>query len=387
MSDGEALSEENRSASLGLSWKKKSAVWLAMIAITLATIFTGLRGVDFGHQWDEWAVIDPVVNSFETGLFLPRGHYHYGSVNYDLALLGAVAFLDRKGLGPGHAIRLGRRSAAQFTQTKGVELKHVIKHGALPGMVASLRSYRERIVAALRTEQFKIYLRGWFLAVSWFVIPAVFLCSLVLSKGRYKEGLTAVVFMAGSWEYFYHAPWIGPNTIMATWGAFSLLFALMYLRRPSGWPLALSAVFAGLAFATKYPSGLILLFPLFASVAGVVRARRWTDPLMACAVFFGVFLAAMPGPLLDPVDHLLILLDQYKSYANPNKTGYVVTPGAEHLGLMLNYLVFSASSRYEPLSVLAFALALAGFGFLLWEGMSREVSGWLKLAIFLVPVT
>ena len=50
-----------------------------LITVLLFAFYTGFRGIDYGHHWDELRIISSVNDSIDNGIILP-GWYHYPSI-------------------------------------------------------------------------------------------------------------------------------------------------------------------------------------------------------------------------------------------------------------------------------------------------------------------
>jgi hypothetical protein len=119
-----------------------------------------------------------------------------------------------------------------------------------------------------------------------------------------------------------------------------------------------SLVFVGLAAATKYNSGLILITPLLALLIRQTARQtpiRWWHWLLLIAVPAITFLTVMPFALLDFKRFITDLAQSTSSYHGhgPSQS----RPGIRHLRLILTQFA-------QNLDIVAALLALAGAGFM-----------------------
>jgi tetratricopeptide (TPR) repeat protein len=326
----------------------------ALAAVLAVAVWTGYRGIDFGHHWDEHWTLDCVRGSISSGLLIPR-RYEYPSVTRDLALLcaGPAVFRTRYD---------SQTSAAAPEQIK-----------ALHQANATLAKQVDQIGFTLRT-------RTVFLVIS--LASCVWLYLLVLARqGDGKEALLAATLIAASWQVAYHARWIAPDAILMQFSALTLLLAVVALRsqrRPKLW-LGLGAIAAGLGCSTKY-AGAILLLPIL--LTAYVRWREGKALVSGTAfpgllaLFCLAFILTTPGAWVEPGRFLADIFAGARHYHTQTHWGNTVSPGAEHLWRMLEYFCLAAFSRYPVVAVVFFVMTLVG-------AWSIARSHWPEAAILL----
>lgn len=298
---------------------KLSAIVSALV-LYLFSLGVGIWGIDFGSHWDEPITLASVRESFRTGLFLPHQYFH-NSMTYDVGIVTAAAFLVSKGV-------------------------HMPVDTVEP----------------LKEPSFHLAFRTACLAIS---LLSIFWCGIgawTLSRGNPFATITAMGLLAGSWEFGYHARWIAPDTLLASFA--SLTFCLLILavtKKSLNW-LILAATTAGLSFGSKQPGSLLLL-PVLAGSFSVKKPFPIHYLLgLLVAVFCAAFVISTPGALIEPAAVLRSNKTQFWRYGASGHGGYSVVPGLPHLGLIFQYLAFSAFSKYWSLSFVAFALSVLGGG-------------------------
>lgn len=279
---------------------------LALAAVLLVFVVTGLRGIDFGYHWDEETCqLVPLRHSIQTGSPLP-GFYMYPSINHWLNL----AALLPDGIRGGDLLALTRS----------------------PGFLLRLRAIR-LLVVALAPVWIFLAVRRW--------------------GGSAEEALFAAALLALSWESAYHARWVAPDSVTMQFAALTLLFSVCLTREPDRrlWR-GVAALGAALACGTKYPAGLLLLPVLYAASQARERVRA---VLETAAVFALGFLLTTPGTVLEPAKFLEDVRLMRDWYADFGLLGYSIAPGLPHLSRMAEYLGLVLFSPYPPV---AFAVAL-----------------------------
>jgi hypothetical protein len=327
-----------------MSVNTKRGVLVAVFGFVLylTAVGIGFRGVDFGFHWDEPLWIGAVQDSFQTWVFLPHTYY-YGGVIYNVGVLAAGSYLLN-------------------TQTaRGPEIRQ----------------------QALQSRSFYLFCRKVFIAISLMAILWTGAAAWLLSGGSPVRTMAAMMVVAGSWEFEYHARWIAPDTLLASFSIFTLCVALLAERKRSLPILCGAALLSGVCFATKYPGGLTLLL-----VLGVAfwnpQWRTLRHFGLLGTLFAVVFLMITPGAVLDPVLFYTQLRQISLMYAVNGHGGYTVGAGLPHLGLMLSYLSRAAFSRYEWISVILFGLAVYG-GIRLFQAAKNQ-KRFLLFAIALFPL-
>jgi 4-amino-4-deoxy-L-arabinose transferase-like glycosyltransferase len=298
-------------------------------------VATGIGGIDFGRHWDEERMhVAPVRRTIETGTALP-GLYLYPSITYWMNLSALLP--DLVGVVTSEALHgSGRRERIQ-----------------------------ERLIAALEAPGHRLRTRTLFLLVSALSAVWVYLTVWVWQRSR-LEALLAASLLCFSWEVAYHSRWLAPDAILMQLGALTALLTLLAHWNPARriW-LRLAAASAGLCLGTKYPGGLFVV-PVLLTAATACRDR--SDPPIALLrsaggvlLWFAVaYLVTTPGTLLQPFSFALAILAELQHYGVEGKGGYTIGRGLDHGWQILQYLSLSAVSPYAPISLGAFALALAG---------------------------
>ena len=315
--------------------RKELAALLLLIAVLGTAVFTSHRGIDFGFHWDEPKLLGAVVQSARDGLVLPRW-YNYPSVCYDLCILSLAA-------------------------------KYVEHRGELAS--ASVEQLHAWLVDTASSEHFKLRMRRLFIAISYLSVIWVYAAVRVL-RGRPWEALLAAAFLGLSWEVQYHSRWIAPDVVMMQFAAMTLLFSVLVLkgRRWKPWLVAAS-ISAGLACATKYQAGaLLLLVGMAAAVRCASESTRLSDrirstglwSLTAFALLCATFLLTTPGVWIQPRQFITDVTYEINHYKVAGHGGHTLTPGLEHLFWMLAYYALAFFSKYDAVALLCFAMALHG---------------------------
>jgi len=350
------------------------------------SLYTGIKGVDFGEHWDEDRVLRAVSQSIETGLMLPRW-YNYPSLTYDLALLCLVPELFRyhsflrfspgafsiPPSFPAKAIDNVENPAQQKTSSNPQSDPRISGTGHPQGLDCKLSDHTRKeysLRAAVTSHTFKLRVRIVFLIVSLASCVWVYLL-VFLSRGDWLEALLASSVLALSWEVAYHARWIAPDAILMQFGALTIMLLVFshklsnYLRAQS-W-LTLAAASAGLTCGTKYQAGLLML-PVLLAASLRLNPKRislslvpWKFLAKIFAIFALCYLATTPGTIVEPYEFIHDVMFEMRHYRSGH-WGHTVGAGIEHLGLILIYLSVPAFSTY-PVIALMFSI-FAGFGVL-----------------------
>ncbi len=216
-------------------------------------------------------------------------------------------------------------------------------------------------MSIVASPPFQLHVRTVFIVVSSLSILWTYL--LVLHWRRNSvEAFVACCILGLSWEYTYHLRWIAPDAIMAQFGALSIL--LLFVGRTSEQPmrwLRFSAIAAGLAGATKYPGGLVLL-PVLLGAFLLGTASLMFRLRALCEICFAAcltYLFASPGSLLDlyaSVEHIKYEINHYAT----GHWGYTVSSPVQHLQLMMAYFIFAAFSPHSIIAVSFFITSIIG---------------------------
>ena len=324
-----------------LVWLKawSQALWRVtpLLLLLLLFIVTGIRGVDFGHHWDEdqWH-LEPALRMVESGVLLPHA-YIYPTFDKWLVLLPTLP------AGLRTAIDVGSNSLP--IQTAMLDVMHKT------GFLLSVRT---------------VFILTSSLGIIW-----VYGAARALRRAPW-EALVAASGLGLSWEYAYHARWAVNDCILAQFSALTLfMLALHYRSREVRW-LYGAAMAAGLATGTKY-TGVGLLAPLlFLSVLSLPRNQPFAQARRAvalCAVAFAVYLVTTPGTILEP---FLFLKDTHwlsATYALHPQGEYAASGGLDHAKIVLSYLALAYFSPYPSIALTLFVASV--FGAVVWFWKDR----------------
>lgn len=303
-------------------WLHRGLPVVPVLIPLIISLWSGLIGIDFGHQWDEGPNISHVSDAIYTNVLLPR-YYDYPSVMFWLIVFSVATRVP-------FAVQSPDFSLLQYSES----------------------------------QEFLLQTRVLFLVVSSLAVLWVYLLVLVWRKD-WRQALAAASILAFSWEFNYHSRWVTPDAIMAQFAALTALFVVLSFFHPSRrWTwLKLAAVGAGLTTGCKYPAGLIVVPVLLAHYFTWDREsilRGLIIPGLELAFIMGLaYLISTPGTVLDPVVFVTSLQIQFRLYAGPHG-GNTVVAGADHLVRILTYLSSIVFSPYFPLALIFFALALLG---------------------------
>lgn len=310
---------------------------LAVLVPLLVLVGTGMRGVDFGEQWDEGMHLGRARTAGDTGSLLPHA-YAYPSVCHWLSVAPIAP----------DALRAWRND----------------RPAARPTMRA-LRLLAERA----ETHPYKLRTRRLFLLVSSLAVLWTYLAA-ALARRPWAEALLAASLVATSFEFATHARWIAPDTVATSFAALSMALALGSLRRSRVRALLVgSAAAAGVACGTKYNAGLLLLGVLLAAWAAGPRlgswARRAGFALALVAVFGAAVVVTTPGVVLEHATFLTDVhkeMDHYSSFHSMTGTEsiYNAAPGREHARRIADWLARALFSPHERVAQGLAALALVG---------------------------
>lgn len=313
---------------------------LAPVAVYLIAAGTGLWGIDYGEHWDEWLNLYKISQTVKTNVLLPHW-YDYPAMIYWMSLLALA-----------------------------------------PSVPASLRSESVSLLAIAESQTYLIWNRVLFVLVSSLAVVWVYLAVLAWRKRR-GEAAFAAALLGFSWEFAYHSRFVAPDAVMLQFGALALLGLVMAALRPEDrrWG-RLAAVFCGLATATKYTAG-VLIIPLLV-VTALAWDRRSIGRLLvrlaeAAALFGFTYLVITPGTIIEPAVFVTSLRQVSSMYLGGHEM-HTVAPGWEHFSRLLGYFTLEGFSHFRLLAAAAFALALAGTAALIRD--SRR----LALALLSFPL-
>jgi 4-amino-4-deoxy-L-arabinose transferase-like glycosyltransferase len=328
---------------------RKVAPATLAFAFALLFVVTGLRGVDFGNQWDEveWH-LQPTRDMVASGVLLPHA-YIYPALSKWLVLMPAVP----------------------------------------SGVIAALAANGDphAIQAAMKTAldgaDYLLSARRIFVVTSAFTILWVFGAAVALRRPRW-EAVVAAASIALSWEFVYQARWVANDCPLTQFAALTLfLLALFHRTRRAAW-LYGAAIAVGLGTGAKYPGVILLLPVLGASFLTRLRPSAQGLRLVALsAVAFAAYLVTTPGTLLEPFKFIEDGRRISSAYQGGH-FGYSVAPGWPHARIALEYLALSFFSPFKVVSLLVFTAALGGA--VTWMRSDRGASAVLVgfPAVFLV---
>ncbi|MEY2505278.1 MAG: hypothetical protein QOJ05_239 [Verrucomicrobiota bacterium] len=313
---------------LKIDWLR---LWLPPLLLVTLFAGTGLRGIDYGHHWDEREfTLDAARTMAVNGVFLSRPYIYPGVSK----LLTLVPALDDG-------------------------LRALGKGGGVRQVLAA-------VVSAYDTPGYLLQARSVFVMVCALGILWIYLAVWVITR-RWWQATLAAAILGTSWELAYHARFLVGDCLLAQFSALCLLLLALHHRRGhSGWLWA-AAIAAGFATGTKYP-GVLLLAPVMFCAALQSPATLWQRA--ARVVIVGIlsvasYLVTTPGTVLDPIVFAEALAKVRATYTG-GWYGYTVTAGYPHLWVLLRYLAVNLFSPYTPIAAVFFASAIAG-GVLWWR--------------------
>jgi len=312
-------------------------------------IVTGLRGIDFGHHWDETFHINSISQAVRKDQYLPT-HYYYPTGTF---------FLTAVTMAPQY-VRLA------------------IKHNW------SASRFSENVVGFINSHRYLLLNRSIFLVLSALAIVWVYFMGWMWT-GDWRSSALGSLILAGSFEFAYHSRFLVPDAIMGQAATLSLMCSIAALtKRSTNW-LYWAAAVAGIAFSLKYPGGIVILSVLLIPAvlwSGLSLLERCKYVVIACAIFGVVCLALTPGMVIEPAKFVSNLATQSQVYqASTGDGSFYVVPGLPNLKLMSVYLGGVALSHYLPISALLFCFALVG----LYWAFRKDWRCWLIVVVAIVP--
>jgi hypothetical protein len=309
-----------------------------VVALTAFFVVTGLRGLDFGHHWDEEKYqIAPVRDMVATGVLLPPAGI-YPSLAKWLVLLPALPY----------------------------GAKALVKKGSTP------RTVQTAMLSTVQARGYLLAVRRVFVFVSALAIVWVYCAALAFGRGRW-EALVAAAGLGLSWEYAYHARWVATDCILVQFAALTLfMLALFHKSGKPGWLYA-AAVAAGLGTGSKY-QGVLLLVPVLA--AGAATLPRWPPgaqlrrAALLCGLAFAAYIVVSPATLLDPFtfyEKAKWIADYYR---HTHHAKHWVTGPWQHWKIVLLYFGLAYFSPFRPFALVMFAACIVGA--VLWVRSDRR---------------
>jgi hypothetical protein len=326
-----------------------------LLLIPLALLlWTGNRGIDFGRHWDQSLILNNIQTSLRTRILLPTGTCNY----------------ERPGLAGGNyeypslLYWIGMGMTVPQTLHDGVDL--------------ATRQPTDFVNSKLFTIRF----RQACLAISSLSIVWVFFLGKRVT-GHWLGGFLAACFLAGSWEFTYHARWIAPDVIMSQFAAMCLLLCIaacgfadrtalgskeddsaepnhLIREAASGKKILLAAAIAGLATGTKYPAGLLILPVLTAGWFARPRNSGWLWLAKLIVIQLIVFLITTPGAILQPWNFFAWLKFNQYHYGTLGHFGHTILNHTAHLLAMLQYLSLVLFSHYAQIAAMIAVFSVLG---------------------------
>ena len=319
--------------------KKKGRLWGGLFAAVLAILFLclSLSGLDYGHHWDEWRLLDASLKIADHKILLP-GWYNYPSVSFALTTVLTWAYLG---------IEYGREV-----------LSGSITPDHLREIVTQIHS-RDTAVA----NPLLFLVRGGFAIAALAAVPLVYASTTSVKELRPRPitGLLAASLLLSSFPFFYHARWIAPDAIQVPLMAALIWSAIAWRQNPSnGFPW-LPTIITGLLIGTKYPAGLFLWVPVYLACQTGPAVNR---AIQVTALAGLVFIITTPGMILDPLRFLRDLSYEASHYATDGHGAYSIAAGWDHLVAIASFLAFKLLTPWPLVS--------AGFLFLAVIGIWRS---------------
>lgn len=351
--------------------------WSRVVAGVGVTLLTagfctlGWLGADTGHHWDEWYHTAGLLKCIQKMTFFPQDFIYHGLY----FLLGAPLLLLRLG---GHAPAIIRELGAR-------EPSIALDFGTLE----SVKAFQAAGTELLSSNRYAIEARTWFSAVSSLAIVWVFLALRRLFPGRAYVALAGAAFLAGSWQFQYHAHMIAIDAPLAQFLALQFLLGC-YAWQTEGrapfalWLMAMGAA-GGLVLGCK-ATGVFALIPV--ALLPWLRPDRWRWhqrlALMAAGtIAFGIIaFATTPGMVLDLVRYLETMRHEAWDYGRrigPDHPHFVAGL-PEHLWRVTTWLAGAVGAPSLPRALAAAAVAVAG-AVALGRRHRRLMVGW---AVFVV---
>jgi len=331
----------------GFSRIRRAGPQLVLGLLVVVFVLTGWKGRDFGRHWDEAFNLDKIVRPLTNGVFLP-GSYIYPGMVFDI---GTIALLPET---LPFLIRTTKELPPSYPSYNSRYQEVVPNEKFAP------------LVAFATSKAFLLRLRVVFFVLTSLGGVWVFLAVRACKRSGWEGAFAAAVLLT-SWEIAYHARWVAPDTLQMQFAALWLMlfaFALHSSSRTLLW-LRLAAAAAGLAGATKYQGG-ILLLPVLIHTFVVARALFPARPVPAIAkelaciagIFTVVFLVITPGVILEPMPFWQSVRTTGNIYASGHG-GYTVDSVVQHGYRLLVYLSAVLTSHWPILAgVLSICAAL-----------------------------
>lgn len=339
-----------------LARRPRAAAGVTVALLALFFFGTGLLGLNFGSHWDEPYQVTGLSDCVSRLTLAPQ-FYIYNGLYFGL---GVPALLSLTARPLGGVVRELCRAQPPIGEPTGWPV---------------VRAFQGAADGALHSQAYLLRTRGLFLALSTLALVWVYLIVRGLYPRRFLPALAATVFLAGCWQFQYHARFIAVDAPLAAFAALELLCLTRAVTAPSPGRLVRwycgAAAAAGLMLAGKATgaSGLvpIAVFPwLAAGMLGGGARRRLALTLLGLAVLFVVTFVFSPAVFLDPFRYMAQLRATQRDY---NLTAidhpHYVAGFLEHVRRLSVWFLAVVPSRFAAPALCFSGLALVGLGELL----------------------
>lgn len=291
---------------------------LAMLVLFGYFLAVGFKGIHYGKHWDENKLLLTASFAAKDKRITP-GWYNYPSLPFDITL--AVC------------------------HTMGLKFK-----------LTEDKKVPSQLEFAHNTRSVFLLLASLSLFFMWRIGKEI--------GGSPWVGVLAAGLLAANWQFGYHARYVAPDVLMATFALGSLAFLLTYNRTGKWGSLILASLCAGLALGSKYPAGLLVIPLAFAVFHRNWMHKRpwlqaWKPLLVALAVWIGIFFLTSPGILTQYAKFRTDLAYEMNHYATGHR-GHNVAAWTEHPARIIQYFAHTAFGEIWALSTLL--LGCAGIG-------------------------
>lgn len=215
---------------LKLGWgMTESFALVCFLLSTMAYLYFGFLGINFGVHWDEGKLFSSVNQTASTGIILPRW-YHYPSLTYFLTLLSS-------------AVYIGNEFILELDNLKTID-----------DLKQFLELQRHSYDAIRNFVRYVFFSTG--LLTSFFIFLSCWITGI-----RRSLSLVVSALFISSFQFFYHARWIAPDTLLVVTGSATLLAFIWARLNLSTFRLVILTLCTGLMVSAKYPGGLFVLLP------------------------------------------------------------------------------------------------------------------------------
>ena len=328
--------------------------WLVVVLLWLLGVVSGVRGLDFGEQWDEHYQMQGVRNSVASLEGMPHRYVYHG-IYYDVGYLQLAPIFVK------HVPAL----LAEFSSDPLV-LNRKLPAG--PAVKALQKELRARVDA----RGYWLSTRLIFLLLSSLALPWSYLLARSVLPGRPVAAVASTLVVGTSWEFAYHARYIAVDASLAQFTALTLLGAscVFVSRTPHGrlWSVLLAAAGAAGAFSCKITGGVsfvvagatvLLAPPLSTSSTRAAVQERFAHGSLFVITFALLFFVSTPGFFLDPVRYLMELCFATQKYYQTPSPEYAVV-GVPHVMGILRWLFLAAPSPWSAAAVVLSVFAVPG---------------------------